>query len=986
MLNTKNPKYDNDYVTLGYLNKTLKDESESSNEKINIIPKNYNAPPNPPYYENSLLVLDGKIYKCIKSRLMGSFNMSDWTIVVSTDDINESLKAIYDVNKLEYVDQQDDLLETFYQAQDPSLDWVTDLEKEFHTSDLWHNLSDTFQYVRQPTNPVTYKWLKRNVPVSLFDIIDGYKQIFLKEPSNYKKGDLWFGEQTKIAIEDSEEYNSEHWEIRDNYIESFKIEQKEYHTMYILPSITEIDRQMISEIKKAIDEITLTVSQSYTTKTELNTYIDGVKSDIADEYTTKTDFLSQIDITAQQIQNVVSQTEGQNEKIAKVTQTVDSINSKISDIADITVSGESTFATLNLEHINQSEPIQIKIHPFNEDISYIYPSEVLYPSDNLFLKDRLLRFTNLTTNEVFDWTIPKDLLYYDENTYDELILSYDSQTCYINKKLKHTGVNGINALLEEPQVIECEYPKIELTDGDYKIELIGYKNGYLYVQLMAANMYTSQFATKVELNSEIKQTKDEIKLEVSKKTDRDKIIATINLSPETIKLDASKIDINGIVNLINNGTTTTINGNKITTGSITSNQIATDSITSDKIKSNAITTEKIVANSITSDKIRVGSITSDKIATNAITSDKIQAGAITANKVSSDIITTKNFSAQNINADNIKSGTLSADRVHGGTITGSAINLGNGKFVVNENGVLSCTGASFNGSINSSIITGGSINIDSGTGYYFNMGLSTSHPNCSGLNVGWAGINFSGGKGINNTDGYNFNFSSGCLYAVEKILSVTDTLILQRQNGASITLGQNVGLYGGNIYCDSNVQFGEGGIWINLGMIGRNNNITITSSSSIDLLGGTYGVYASKGGGSTSAVKTDAGSYSSRIVKENIKRFTQKKYDDSLELLDRLELYSYDYKYNLYENKSKYGFIIDELEKNELSKDFFDFYEKEAIVNGKELDFNLTHRKETDKTIKLKNYDSDVLDKFLLTCVKAIYNKIKNMEVLKNGK
>lgn len=643
------------------------------------------------------------------------------------------------------------------------------------------------------------------------------------------------------------------------------------------------------------------------------------------------------------IEDLISSRDGQNQKISQITQTVDSINSKISDIADITISGESTFATVTLEHINQSEPIQIKVHSTKEqDISYLYPSNYLYPSDRLFPQGRTIRFKNITTNEIFDYEIPQDLLYYDEDNYDEFILSYDSQTCYINKKVKHTDRNDVNILMSDPQTIECEFPKIELTDGDYTVELLGYKNGYIFCQLMAANMYTTQFATKPELRSEINQTKEEISLEVSKKanedyvnskitqsaseinlaiskkTDKSSIIATINLSSESATINASKVNINGIITAINNGTTTTIDGNRITTGSITSTQ------------------------------------------------------------VSSDIITTKNFSAQSINANNIKSGTLSADRINGGSITGSTINLGKGKFVVDINGILSCTGASFNGSITGSTIVGGSINIDSGTGYYFNMGLSTSHPNCSGLNVGWGGINFNGGKGINNTDGYNFNFSSGCLYAVEKVQSV---------KGANITFGNNIGIYGGYIYCEVEKLEFSGGLWLNTnGTIGRSGNITINSSSSIDLLGGTYGVYASKGGGSTSAVKTDAGSYSSRIVKENIKKFTQKKYDDSLELLDRLELYSYDYKYNLYENKSKYGFIIDELEQNELSKEFFDFYEKEAIVNGKELDFNLTHRKETDKTIKLKNYDSDVLDKYLLTCVKALYNKIKNMEVPISGK
>lgn len=379
------PKYDNDYVTLGYLKSSIKESDEKTNEKINEIPKNYNSPPVPPYYENSVLLLNGQIYKCIKSRLVGSFNMSDWQIVVETNELNEALKTIYDVNKLEYVEQEDGLIETFYQENDPSTDWETDLDKNLHTSDLWHNLSDTYQYIKKATNPVTYEWVKRDVPISLFDVIDGYKQIFLKEPINYKKGDLWFATETKIAIENSTEFNAEHWEIRDEYIETFQTEQEEYHTIYVLPNTTEIDRQTLSKIRKAIDEITLSVSQTYTTKTELNTYIDGVKSDISEEYATKNELNTQLSIASNAI----------TASISKVELTVDNkdeaTNNRINEINSYmryALENNVGVVTIGMS----GNPVEFKVK--NDRISFEQNGvEVAYISNNtLYIRDA--RFLN----------------------------------------------------------------------------------------------------------------------------------------------------------------------------------------------------------------------------------------------------------------------------------------------------------------------------------------------------------------------------------------------------------------------------------------------------------------------------------------------------------------------------------------------------------------------------------------------------------------
>ena len=61
---------------------------------------------------------------------------------------------------------------------------------------------------------------------------------------------------------------------------------------------------------------------------------------------------------------------------------------------------------------------------------------------------------------------------------------------------------------------------------------------------MVQNIYTTQFATKVEMNSKIKQTKDEIDLEVSKKVGKNEVISSINLTSEAATIQASKDQIN----------------------------------------------------------------------------------------------------------------------------------------------------------------------------------------------------------------------------------------------------------------------------------------------------------------------------------------------------------------------------------------------------------------------------------------------------------
>ena len=288
-------------------------------------------------------------------------------------------------------------------------------------------------------------------------------------------------------------------------------------------------------------------------------YIDNTNS--VENRLKRTEY--RVDKENQTIEQVVSDISEQNTKISQITQTVDELNSKISDIADITISGESNFATFTLDNINESEPIQIKVKPVSENISYLYPHSNLYPSSNLYPKVRKVLFENLTTNETFEYVLPDDLLYYNNSVYDEFILDYgdgdDTKICQVIKRCQYNADGTVSATGTE-QIVNYPYPTIMLTDGDYKLSLQGYEYGYLFARLMAKNIYTTQFATKVEMNSKISQTTQEINLEVSKKVGNNEIISKINQSAEQISINANKIKLEGYTT-INNGFSIDNSGN-----------------------------------------------------------------------------------------------------------------------------------------------------------------------------------------------------------------------------------------------------------------------------------------------------------------------------------------------------------------------------------------------------------------------------------------
>lgn len=566
------------------------------------------------------------------------------------------------------------------------------------------------------------------------------------------------------------------------------------------------------------------------------------------------------------IESVIEQTNEQNQKIAQVTQTVEELNSKIGDIADITISAENTNAKIELNEINQSEPIRLVIKPIREDISYLYPSNDLYPSDDLYMTTRTIRFHNNTTEENFDYELPDDLLYYDSENYDEFIFDYDGQTCVINKKIGYNS-DGTTYVLDEMITISYDFPKILLTDGDYTISILGYDTGYIFARLMTKNIYTTQFYTKAEVDSEISQTSQEINLSVNSKLEN---YSTTNEMNSAIKMSASSITSSvsesyATKNELKEAQSTI----KQTTDAIeleVSEKVSTDEVI-DTINSSSgevINSSKI---SLTNKNIN---LTSDNVTINSTNFSVDKNGNMKCvNGDFSGTISASTISGNTISGGSISGTSISGTTINGGTVSGTSVNTTSGSiggFNLSSNGLYknkTTLGSSTKGVF---IGTNGFNFGDSS--HYLKMGALTSHPEASGLNItGSAGINM-GDNGLSNCS--LITSTAGDRLTIRSASSASEAGRVRTEVPAGL----------------SNIDFYSSNANINMKQI--YNHVIVDSSKN---------------------------------MKKDIEKITD---DETLNIYDTIKnihLYKYKYKdeYNEERKETYYGFMIEDLENTEVN-------------------------------------------------------------------
>lgn len=197
------PKYDKDNVTLGYLKKIIGEENLNNNSNsikgtFTLI-KNYGSTPIPPYSKGDTWTTTDKVYKCIESRSIGSFNINDWIEIYDKETSTAISNNFQFLSSVDLIKNDDKKIETYYQADDPSTNWGIS-ERGSHVGDYYQNSSDFKKYMYVYEND-TYLWKEKDVTTIIFDPISGHKNIFLTRPTNYVLGDIWrINNETDIAL------------------------------------------------------------------------------------------------------------------------------------------------------------------------------------------------------------------------------------------------------------------------------------------------------------------------------------------------------------------------------------------------------------------------------------------------------------------------------------------------------------------------------------------------------------------------------------------------------------------------------------------------------------------------------------------------------------------------------------------------------------------------------------------------------------------
>lgn len=337
----RNPVYDDDYVTLGYLKEQI---DESSKETRKAYSRNFGTQPTPPYYVNDTWTDDeGKLYVCIKERLIGKFDISDWTLIIDKKPYDDLVAEYGDITVDMLASQvYDHKLESFVQATDPSDEWETYIDREQHVYDFWRNTTDgkEYVYIRKDTNPITYEWELRAGSSIIWNTATGHKNMFNQKPETYDQYDLWYVDDSTssedipdginintwvMADKANTEYDKTDWSEAIIDIDLFITETKVYSKIEVDRRVNILENTFNTKLVKTENSIMGQVSSTYATQ-EVVTSLDSELGLMEDRMTTTEKNVNTLELTSD-----------------RTISSISSITNKVSGSATYDVTTDTTF-------------------------------------------------------------------------------------------------------------------------------------------------------------------------------------------------------------------------------------------------------------------------------------------------------------------------------------------------------------------------------------------------------------------------------------------------------------------------------------------------------------------------------------------------------------------------------------------------------------------------------------------------------------------
>ena len=181
-------------ITDSNITKALSDASnaqDTADSKRRI----FTAQPVPPYDVGDLWTQgsDGDIKVCKNARAAGNYSSSDWGFAsryTGNAEMQAWLTATYEPNLTSITSQLDSKIETWYQINDPSLQWEQAVRAE-HAGDLWYRTTDGV-YLRYTGSE--WSEITATPPASVQQAIADKRRVYVGDTlpaAPYDVGDIW---------------------------------------------------------------------------------------------------------------------------------------------------------------------------------------------------------------------------------------------------------------------------------------------------------------------------------------------------------------------------------------------------------------------------------------------------------------------------------------------------------------------------------------------------------------------------------------------------------------------------------------------------------------------------------------------------------------------------------------------------------------------------------------------------------------------------
>lgn len=212
------PKYDEDLVNLGYLNKKIEEAQDNIKIPENIS-KHYSSKPQPPYNAGDTWIDGNIIYTCIVGRKIGLYNDSDWVTESGAKEEAERKNKVYISKPFNYnvgdmwILQSDD----DHKSGKKGDILITNVSRKDYDEDDWINMLGygsiaSINEVSKNLNDAIDR-IKDVEDIMKDGVITSYYQNVIPEAKNI--GDLWYVTDTVATYEKGKiyRYDGEIWQL-----------------------------------------------------------------------------------------------------------------------------------------------------------------------------------------------------------------------------------------------------------------------------------------------------------------------------------------------------------------------------------------------------------------------------------------------------------------------------------------------------------------------------------------------------------------------------------------------------------------------------------------------------------------------------------------------------------------------------------------------------------------------------------------------------